>query len=55
MINKKDLPTKCTFLLNKWKKNLNLTNYERTKFEDVLKELEKRKRQSGLVEKNDRS
>ena len=25
------------------------------KFEDVLKELEKRKRQSGLVEKNDRS
>ena len=40
MINKRDMPTKCTFLLNQWKKNLNLTNYERTKFENILKQLD---------------
>ncbi len=40
MINKRDIPAKCTFLLSKWKKNLNLTNYERTKFETVLDQLE---------------
>jgi len=40
MINKKDIPTKCNFLLSQWKKNLNLTNYERTKFETVLNQLD---------------
>ena len=40
MINKRDIPTKCTFLLSQWKKNLNLTNYERTKFENVLNQLD---------------
>ncbi len=40
MINKRDIPTKCTFLLNQWKKNLNLTNYEKTKFEKILNQLD---------------
>ncbi len=40
MINKRDLPTKCKFLLDQWKENLNLTNYERTKFEDILNALD---------------
>ncbi|WP_269625487.1 GTP-binding protein [Prochlorococcus marinus] len=40
MINKKEMPTKCTFLLSQWKKNLNLTNYERTKFETILNQLD---------------
>ena len=34
------IPTKCKFLLSKWKKNLNLTNYERNKFEDILNQLD---------------
>ena len=40
MINKRDIPTKCKFLLNQWEKNLNLTNYERTKFKDILTQLD---------------
>ncbi len=40
MINKRDIPTKCKFLLNEWKKNLNLTNFEKTKFEDNLNQLD---------------
>ena len=40
MINKRDIPTKCKFLLSQWKENLNLTNYERTKFEDILNQLD---------------
>ena len=40
MINKKNIPTKCKFLLSQWKENLNLTNYERTKFEDILNQLD---------------
>ena len=40
MINKRDLPTKCNFFLSQWKKNLNLSNYEKTKFEDVLNQLD---------------
>ena len=40
MINKKNIPTKCKFLLRQWKKNLNLTNYERAKFEDILNKLD---------------
>jgi len=40
MINKRDIPTKCRLLLSQWKKNLNLTNYERTKFEKVLNQLD---------------
>ena len=40
MINKKDLPTKCKFLLDQWRESLNLTNYEKTKFEDILNQLD---------------
>ena len=40
MIIKRDIPKKCTFLLSQWKKNLNLTNYEKTKFENVLNQLD---------------
>ena len=40
MTNKKNIPTKCKFLLSKWKENLNLTNYERTKFKAILKKLD---------------
>ena len=40
MINKKNIPTKCKFLLSQWKENLNLTNYERTKFENILNQLD---------------
>ncbi len=40
MMNKRDIPSKCTFLLSQWKNNLNLTNYERTKFENVLNQLD---------------
>ena len=40
MINKRDIPTKCKFSLDQWKENLNLTNYERTKFEDILNQLD---------------
>ena len=40
MINKRDIPTKCKLLLNQWKKNLNLTNYEKTKFENILNQLD---------------
>jgi len=40
MINQRDIATKCKFLLSQWKENLNLTNYERTKFEDTLNQLD---------------
>ena len=40
MINKKNMSTECKFLLNQWKENLNLTNYEKTKFEDILNQLD---------------
>ena len=40
MINKREIPKKCKLLLNQWKENLNLTNYERRKFEDILNELD---------------
>ena len=40
MINKRDIPKKCKFLLSQWEKNLNLTNYERTKFENILNRLD---------------
>ena len=40
MINKRDLSTKCTFLLSHWKKNLNLTNYEKYKFKTDLNKLD---------------
>jgi len=40
MINKKDIPKNCKFFLDQWKENLNLTNYERTKFEDILNQLD---------------
>ena len=40
MINKKNVSTKYKFSFNQWKENLNLTNYERTKFGDILKQLD---------------
>ena len=40
MINKRKISTKCKFLLSQWGENLNLTNYERTKFDDVLNQLD---------------
>ena len=40
MINKRNLPKKCKFLLGQWKENLNLTNYEKTKFEDIINQLD---------------
>ncbi len=40
MINKTDIPTKCKFSIDQWKENLNLTNYEKTKFADILNQLE---------------
>ena len=40
MINKKNISKKCKFLLSKWKESLNLTNYEKTKFEDILNQLD---------------
>jgi len=40
MTNKRDISTKCTILLSQWKKNLNLTSYERTKFETILNQLD---------------
>ena len=40
MINKSDIQKKCTFLLSQWKKNLNLTNYEKTKFKEILNQLD---------------
>ena len=40
MINKRHISTKCKFLLSQWKENLNLTNYERSKFEDILNQLD---------------
>ena len=40
MINKKNIPTKCRFLISQWKENLNLTNYERTKYKDILNQLD---------------
>ena len=40
MINKKDISTKCKFLLSQWKGNLNLSNYEKIKFEAILNQLD---------------
>jgi len=40
MIIQNNIPTKCKFLLSQWKENLNLTNYERTKFEYILNQLD---------------
>ena len=40
MINKRDIPTKCKFSIDQWKEKLNLTNYERKKFEDILNQLD---------------
>tara|TARA_Y100001968_G_scaffold33821_1_gene25995 strand:- start:116 stop:1432 length:1317 start_codon:yes stop_codon:yes gene_type:complete len=40
MINQKYIPTKCKFLLCQWKEDLSLTNYEKTKFEDILNQLD---------------
>ena len=39
MINERDIRTECRFLLDQWIENLNLTNYERKKFEDIINSL----------------
>ncbi len=39
-MNKRNIPEKCTLLLSQWKRSLNLTNYERTKFETILNQLD---------------
>ncbi len=39
MINQQNISKKCKFLLGKWKKNLNLTNFEKKKFEENLNQL----------------
>ena len=38
-MNKRNMTTKCKFLLGQWQENLDLTNYERKKFESVLSQL----------------
>tara|TARA_Y100001968_G_scaffold41618_1_gene31710 strand:+ start:760 stop:2085 length:1326 start_codon:yes stop_codon:yes gene_type:complete len=45
MINKRNLPIKCKYLLDQWKENLNLTSYERTKFAKILNQLDLKTRQ----------
>jgi len=40
MTNKREILTKCKLLLDQWKENLNLTNYEKTKFKDTLNQLD---------------
>ena len=40
MIYKKNITKKCKFLISKWKETLNLTNHERSKFEDILNQLD---------------
>ncbi len=40
MINKRDIPRKCTLLLSQWQENLNLTNHEKTKFGNTLNQLD---------------
>ena len=40
MINKKNISTKCKLLISQWQKNLNLTNYEKKKFKNVLNQLD---------------
>tara|TARA_B100000579_G_scaffold327838_1_gene277796 strand:+ start:1253 stop:2575 length:1323 start_codon:yes stop_codon:yes gene_type:complete len=40
MINEKNIPLKCKSLLSEWRKNLNLTNFERAKFENILNQLD---------------
>ena len=40
MINQRDIPTKCKYLLHRWRKNLHLTNYEKTRFNNILNKLD---------------
>ena len=40
MTNKKEITTRCKLLLDQWKENLNLTNYEKTIFKDTLNQLD---------------
>ncbi|MBW3042619.1 GTP-binding protein [Prochlorococcus marinus] len=40
MIKNINMPKKCKFILNEWKKTLNLTNYEKKKFETLLNQLD---------------
>ena len=39
MINQKNISKKCKSLIGQWKENLNLTNFEKKKFEDILNQL----------------
>ena len=40
MIEKKKISMKCRLLLSQWEESLNLTNYEKKKFENILKQLD---------------
>ena len=40
MIHKRDIPSKCKFLLSQWKEKLNLTAYEKSKFNEILNHLD---------------
>ena len=40
MTRHKDITKNCRFLLSQWGENLNLTNFEKSKFEDVLNKLD---------------
>ena len=40
MNKNKDITKNCRFLLSQWGENLNLTNFEKSKFEDVLNKLD---------------
>ena len=40
MINKKNISKKCKFLLSQWRENLNITNFERARFERILSQLD---------------
>ena len=40
MINKKNILEKCKFLLAQWKEGLDITNYERAKFKEILNQLD---------------
>ena len=40
MINKKNISKRCKFLLNQWKEDLNLSNFEKSKFKKILNQLD---------------
>ena len=40
MTKNKDITKNCRFLLSQWGGNLNLTNFEKAKFENILNQLD---------------